>query len=271
MKLSFFPSIIAIVFICLSLIGCRTEFERIRASGDTELIYEKAMTYYEEGDYLRAQTLLELIISSYRGKKEAEQIYFKFAYTHFYQGKYILASYYFKNFANTFTTSPLREEADYMASFSNYKMSPSYRLDQSFTKEAIEGFQTFVNMYPTSSKVEKCNLLIDEMRRKLEKKTFEKAELYFNLKQYQSAVHSFENLLKDFPESPDAERVRYMIVKAKYLLASNSIADKKRERFRETLEKAVSFKTRYPESEFLRDLVVIEKTTSKKLNDLKNE
>jgi outer membrane protein assembly factor BamD (BamD/ComL family) len=51
------------------------------------------------------------------------------------------------------------------------------------------------------------------LRRKLEEKAFAEGELYFNLRQYQSAVISFDNLLRDYPESPDAERVRYLIAK----------------------------------------------------------
>jgi hypothetical protein len=39
------------------------------------------MDYYEDEEYQKAQTLLELIISSYRGKKEAEEIYYKYSFT----------------------------------------------------------------------------------------------------------------------------------------------------------------------------------------------
>ena len=61
--------------------GCKSEFEKIRASGDTDRIYTKAFEYYEQEEYLRAQTLLELIIPAYRGKPELEKIYFAYADT----------------------------------------------------------------------------------------------------------------------------------------------------------------------------------------------
>jgi outer membrane protein assembly factor BamD len=162
----------AFIGILLLSSGCRSEFERVRASADPNLLYNKAVEYYEEGEYLRAQTLLELIISSFRGRKEAEKIYFYYANTHYHLGKFILSSYYFKNFANTFTTSELREEAEYMSAYSYFRLSPSFRLDQGYSEKAIEGFQNFVNAYPSSPRVEKCNALIDQLRRKLEKKGF---------------------------------------------------------------------------------------------------
>jgi outer membrane protein assembly factor BamD len=248
--------------------ACRSEFERVRASADPNLLYEKAFEYYEDGDYFRAQTLLELIISSFRGRKEAEKIYFYYAYTHYELGKFILSSYYFKNFANTFTTSELREEAEYMSAYSYFRLAPSYRLDQGYSEKAIEGFQNFVNTYPNSERVEKCNALIDQLRRKLEKKAFAEAELYFNLRQYQAAVHSFENMLKDFPESPDTEKVRFLIVKSYYLLAVNSIIDKQEERFQAALDSYETFRRKYPSSEFDKELENIIDTITKKLNSI---
>lgn len=60
-----------------------------------------------------------------------------------------------------------------MSVYSLYKTSPGYRLDQSNTEKAIDGFQLFVNTYPNSKRVEECNKLIDECRAKIEFKSFE--------------------------------------------------------------------------------------------------
>ena len=162
MKKTFF---IAFVGMSLLLSACKSEFEKIRSSGEVDRIYTKALEYYDQEEYQKAQSLFELIISSYRGKKEAEEIYFKYAYTYYYLEQYILASYYFKNFSNTYGASDLREEADFMSAYSNYQLSPTFRLDQSYSASAIEGFQLFVNTYPNSSRVEECNRLIDEKAR----------------------------------------------------------------------------------------------------------
>ena len=88
--------------------GCKSNFEKIRASGDVDLIYKTAFDLYEAEEWQRAQTLFELIIPQYRGKKELEKIYNAYAYTYYNTGKYILANYYFKNFSTTFPNSDLR-------------------------------------------------------------------------------------------------------------------------------------------------------------------
>jgi len=254
------------------LIGtsCKSNFEKIRASGDTDLIYKTAFDLYEVEEYQRAQTLFELIIPQYRGKAELEKIYKTYAYTFYHQGKYVLSNYYFKNFATTFPNSESREEAEFMAAFSNYEMSPSYRLDQTFTLRAIENFQTFVNTYPNSERVAECNKLIDQMRLKLEEKEFEEANLYFDLRQYQAATVTYENLLKDFPETTRGESVRYMMAKAAYNLAENSVYEKKSERYEVATNYASDFTRKYKDSDNYSEIESIYEDSSKKAKSFPN-
>lgn len=250
--------------------GCKSEFEKIRASGNTDLLYKKAFEYYEQREYLRAQTLFELIIPAYRGKPELEKIYFTYSDTYYKLNKFILANYYFKNFASTFPTSSLREEAEFMAAYSDYQMSPIFRLDQTYTGKAIDEFQTFVNTYPNSERVKECNRLIDEMRLKLEKKVFEEGKLYFDLKQYQAATVTFENLLKDFPETNNAEQVRYYIAKGYYLLAENSVYEKQEERFKQTATYARDYLEKFKDSTNFKEIKSYYDNSIKKLKSLTN-
>ncbi|MBK8956020.1 MAG: outer membrane protein assembly factor BamD [Saprospiraceae bacterium] len=236
--------------ICLALSlllpGCKSGYEKIRNSGDPQLILKSANQYYGEKEYFKAQTLYELVLTSFRGQKEAEEIYFNYAYTHYYLKEYDLASYLFKNFANTFINSTRKEDADYLSVYSLYKTAPGYKLDQSSTQKAIEGFQLFINSYPNSSRVADCNKIIDECRAKLELKSFEAGKLYFEMENYQSAVASFQNLLIDFPETKNDKEIRLMICRAAFLLAENSIYEKQKSRYSEALEFTKTFLSKYP-------------------------
>ncbi len=164
--------------------ACTSEINKIKAKGDTKAIYNKAFELYEKKKYAQAQELFEIVLNNYRGKAEAEKLYFAYSYTHYHMKNFILASYYFKNFASTFVNSKNREEAEFMSAYSTYLMSPSYRLEQSNTSKAIAEFEQFTNTYPQSTRVDKCNALIDELRKKLEKKAFEEGKLYFDMKEY---------------------------------------------------------------------------------------
>lgn len=230
------------------LSGCKSDFEKIRTSGDTEQIYDKSMEYYEKEDYSKAISLMEIILSSYRGTTKGEDLYFKYAYANYNQGLYLSAANLFETYSTTFPSSDLREEADFMAAYSYYLLSPTYRLDQSYTLKSIDAFQLFVNTFPNSDRVEQSNELIDDLRQKLEVKRLQEAKLYINLQQYEAAIRVLENLLKDFPETEEAEDVRYLIVSSSYSLASNSVYEKQKERYLRTNDLAEAFISRYPDS-----------------------
>lgn len=258
------PLLFALVFVASS---CKSTFERTRTSGNGELILETAFKYYEKKNYQRALTLFELVINTLRGDARAEKAYYQYAQCHYHTNQYLLAAFYFKNFSNTFANSPLREEASFMSAYANYKLSPSFRLDQNASETAIEEFQVFVNLFPSSPKVAQCNQLIDELRRKLEKKAFFEGQLYYDLRQYQSAVISFDNLLRDYPESPDVERVRYLIAKASFLLAQNSVVEKKEDRYAECMVRCEDFIEKYPSGKYAKEI----KETRKDAEQAKKE
>jgi len=249
-------------------VGCKSEFEQVRTSGDPDRIYTKAMEYYDQEDYSKAISLMEIILSSYRGTSKGEDLYFKYAQANYSQGLYISAANLFETFSTSFPTSDKREEADFMAAYSYYLLSPNFRLDQDYTIRAIDAMQLFVNTFPNSDRVEQCNTLIDDMRKKLEVKRLAEAKLYNDLQQYEAAVQVMENLLRDFPESQNAEEIRHMIVQAQYNLASNSVYEKQKERFTKTNEMAQAFIQRYPNSNYRKEVEKYLTVSSNKIKEL---
>jgi len=240
-------TILLIGFVLL-FASCKSTYEQVRTSNDPVKIMEEANKLYAEEDYYKAQALYELVIPFYRGKAEAQDLFYNYAYTYYNTEQYILAAHYFNNFTKTFYNSPKKEEMAFMSAYSNYKMSPTYRLDQTPTITAIEELQTFINTFPNSPRVDECNDLIDEMRLKLETKNFETGKLYYKIGNYQSAMVSFENVIKDFPESGKKEEVRYLIVKSSHFLAKNSVYEKQQERLEGTIKHAEKFSEKYPKS-----------------------
>jgi len=248
-----------ILLITSSLYACKSEFEQVRLSNDPERILAESIKYYDKGDYLRAQTLMELVLNQYRGTREGEELFFKYAYTHYHLQNYQLAATYFTNFANTFVYSAYTEEADFMTAYSYYKQSPSFRLDQDPSVKAIEAFQDFANKYPESDRVEECNKLIDELRAKLEEKAFAQGQLYFDLGQYQAAITSFENMLIEYPESKRTEEVRFLVLKSSYEYASNSVYDKRAERYEEARKRYKEYVSRFPNGKHINEAKEINK------------
>lgn len=259
---------VLIVVILAVVAGCKSEFEQVRTSGEPDRIYSKAMEYYDQKDYSKAISLMEIILSSYRGTSKGEDLYFKYAYANYNQGLYISAANLFETFSTSFPSSKQREEADFMAAYSYYLLSPNYRLDQQYTHKSIDALQLFVNTFPNSDRVDESNKLIDDMRAKMEVKRLEEARLYIDLQQYEAAVQVLENLLKDFPETQNAEEIRHLVVKAQYDLAANSVYEKQKERFLKTNKIAQAFIERYPKSNYRKEVEKYLTVSSTKIKEL---
>ncbi len=264
-------TVVPILLIALVLTGCSQGYDKLLKSDDFGLKLSKAYEYFDAGDYYKSQMLFEQARPFYRGTKELEKIYFYYAYAQYHQQKYILSSHYFKDFAKNYPNSEYAEEANYMTAYSHYMMSPNHRLEQTNTLKAIDGFQLFINSYPVSDRVEKCNILIDEMRAKLEEKAIATADLYYKLREYQAATQTYKNVLKDYPDTRSAAEVRLQILRASYELAINSVDSKKEERLEETIEEYKEFKERHADnSDLLSNAERIYKSAIEKLNKLKN-
>ncbi len=209
---------------------------------------ELAIKLYNKGQYFKALPLLEELITIYRGTKKAEQTYYYYAYTNYRIGDYESAAYDFDNFTKTYPNSEYSEECAYMKAYCYYQSSPIYSLDQSNTFKAINNLQLFVDRYPTSTRVQECNKLIDQLRLKLEKKNYANAEMYLNMEDYKAAVTSYKILLQEFPATQYREDALWKILRASYSLAENSIEEKKKERFSQTLTAYTEFVNSYPQT-----------------------
>jgi len=238
-----------VVVVLLTGVSC-SHYQQVLKSDDLDYKYQEATKYYDEGEYFKALSLYEELISLYRGLGKAEEIYYYYAYCHYYVEDYIMAAFYFKNFIRTYPTSKYAEGSMFTAAYCYYLNSPASSLDQSSTYTAIDELQLFANRYPKSDKVPECNDLIDVLRAKLESKAFSNAKLYFNLSEYKASIVSFNNVIKDFPDSQYQEEALLFILKSNYLLAINSVASKKKKRLEATIvayQKFESYRPNVPE------------------------
>jgi outer membrane protein assembly factor BamD len=240
------------ILLLILIAGC-SEYTKVLKSADVEYKYAKAKEYFEEEEYSKALSLFDELGTLFRGSARSEEIHNYIANCHFELQDYYFANYYYKNFAKTYPTSPLTEEALFKSAFCSYLNSPKSSLDQADTEQAIDEFQLFLNRYPQTSLKDSSNAMIRELRAKLEQKAFDNAKLYYLTENYKSATVALENMLRDFPESPHREEIEFLIVKSSYLLAINSVDSKKEERLSATIENYHKFVDSYAESKFLKE------------------
>jgi outer membrane protein assembly factor BamD len=245
-----------LVFLLTSLAGCKSQFEKLLESNNTAKKAQEALRLYNKKDYSRALLLFEDLLKRYKGKEEAQDLAYYSAYANYYIKDYTTARYEFKSFADTYPASARAEECRYMSAYCYYLESPDYSLDQGNTIKAIEALQLFINLYPKSERVEEASKLIEELRDKLEKKSYTNAKLYLDIATsditfYKSAVVAFKNSLRDYPDTKYAEEMEFLIIKAQYLYAKNSLEVRQEERYTEAIALYNEFVKDFPKSQYL--------------------
>jgi len=257
--------ILFIAIIIALFTSCK--YEKLLKSHDYKLKYQKALIYYAEEDYIRANGLFEQLKPILKGTKEADTVFFYASYCNFYEEDYMLGSYYFDEFRRTFGNSPFAEEAEYMSAYCNYKLSPRPSLDQSYSNKAISQIGLYLSKYPNSTRKDECFKIIEELRNKLVEKSYLSAKLYYNLSDYKAATIALNSSLEQFPETKYREEIMFLILKASYLLAENSIESKKIERYQNTVDEYYSFTSEFTQSIYLKEAEKIFLDSKKELKN----
>jgi outer membrane protein assembly factor BamD len=242
-----------VILAVLVLFSSCSEYRKVLKSADMQYKYDKAIEYYKDGKSAKAYPLLEELYIVYRGTDKGERIAYYQAKTDFSLNDYILASHRFGQFAKNYPNSDFKEEALFLSAFCQYKLSPKWSLDQSETQRAIRALQLFTIDYPNSSRIDSCNQLLDELRFKLEMKEYKAAKLFYRMENYLAAQVAFDNFNQNYPSSQFKEEAWFLEYKAGYLLALNSVEEKKMERIEAAMQAYVNFVDRFPESKRIKE------------------
>jgi outer membrane protein assembly factor BamD len=237
-------SVLSLVAV-LATTACN-DLEKIKKSKDFEYKKTKADEFYAKKKWQEANTLYEELLTIYKGTKNFEDLYYKYANTFYNMQSYLGASYHYKNFADYFPNSPKRDECQYMTALCLYKLSPEPSLDQGSTAKAMASLQDYVNEHPESPLAKDANLMIDEARAKLETKDALGADLYYKIGEFRSSAEAYKQLLKKYPESNTADWYQYKVMQSNFQYAKLSIAAKQKERFDQALVDYTDLVTNYP-------------------------
>ena len=256
-----FQCLIGLVVLLMTSCG---PYQKALKSEDVKLKYDLAQAYYNEGDYRRAKGLFEQLKPIYRGKPQSERITYFYANCLLNTRSYITAAFEFESFTKAFPRSDKLEEAYYLIAYAYAKISPIYSLDQKDTEEALTKLQDYINRYPDSERMVEVNSLVEELLRKLERKSFENAKQFFTIRDYKAAIKAIDNFIGDFPGTPFREEAMFIQFRAASILAINSIFLKKEKRLESAASYFDDFSRAYPESKFLRESILI-------MNDIEKE
>lgn len=235
----------------LALTSCG-EYQRVQKSADPEYKLDFSRRAFEKKKYVQAATILEEIVSSFKGSEKAEETLYLLALSHYENKDYVTSGSWFKTYYDRYPKGKYAELARFYSGYGYYLDSPEPQLDQSGTLKAIEELQAFLDYYPRSDKVSIAQNAIFELQDKLTLKQLQNAQLYYNLgtylgNNYESAVIVARNAVKDYPYSKYKEDLEMLILKARYQEAAQSVDEKKEDRYRVVIDEYYSFINNYPD------------------------
>jgi len=228
-------------------------YQKVLKSDNLDYKYEQAVKFFENEEYVKAFPLFDELLLLQRGTDKAEEIYYYYCKTEYEKGNLLSAAYHLKNFSTTYKSNAKAEECAYLAVNCHYLLSPKYSLDQANTYKALDEAEIFLDQYPVSSFSVDCLDLKAKLELKLERKSFENAKLYYTTENYKSATHAFNLALKESGNSVFREEILFLQLKSYYLLAENSVEDKKDNRIKDTIIAFNQFKNAYPKSEHVQE------------------
>ena len=243
----------SVLLIITILFSSCSEYQKVLNKGTTEDQYIMATKLYDEGKFNKSIQLFEKVIPKYQRKPQMERIQYMVAQANYNTKNYDLASYYFNRFIGNYPNSSKIEEASYLVAYSNYLASPPSSRDQSDTQKALVAFQNFIDKFPDSDKTEEANKYYDELIKRLEKKSFDIAKLYYHTENYNAAIVAFDIFVEDnFGTELKEEAMGYRFLSS-YELGMRSIFSKKEKRLNEAIIAYNRFKKSFSKSDKLNE------------------
>lgn len=231
--------LLPILLLAFSAIQCSNNKLRAKMTAEERLKHAKEL--YNKHHYLDAKTEFQVLVVSGQGSAVADEAQYYLAQCYYHLKDYVTAAAEFQRLVRMYPSSEWVDDAQYMIGMCYYKLSPPPGLDQEFTLKAIDAFQRFLEDFPTSDLRPEAEKRMRELRNKLAEKEWKNGELYRKMGYYRSALIYYDSVLKDYYDTPWAERALYQ--KGRIL--------EKLKRYDEAVEAYQEFVRRFPRSKFL--------------------
>ena len=210
----------------LAAVSCKSQYDTLLSSNDVDAKYKAAFQYFDKGKYQKAASLFESMSVLTDGTEKDDTV-------QYYWG---LSNYKFKDY--------ITAEANFSRFVSNFPRSPF----------AINAIAEYRKDYGNDSHKEECDAMLKDLNRRLDRKAYEAAKLYYNMEDYKAARVAFRNTLKDNADNIYREDILYYIAKSSYKYAQLSVASKQKERYMTFIDDYLNFIGEIQESPYTKEL-----------------
>lgn len=248
-------------FVLLAIVvsGCGSSEPTEQLSAEKR--FAVGMRLFNEGEYLDAIEDFRIITLQFQGSTVADAAQYYLAECRYRREEYILAAYEYDQLVRTMPSSPYVSKARFKRAMCYYKLSPPYYLDQTYTRRAIDEFQSYIEYNPTDSLVHDAEGKIMEMNTKLAQKDYHDGIIYMKMEYYRAAAIYFEDVIEKYHDTPYAEVAQLKKAEALY----------ERKRASEAMSELETFYKKYPNSEHKKEADVLLEKIKQRIAEKKEQ
>ncbi len=180
-------------------------------TGSDKTIYEKAKKIRKR-DTERARLLYKQVIQLYPDSVYARLAKIGIADSYFNQkdsASLIMAASEYQEFSSQYPNSPDAVYAKFQIGVCYDKQSKGPGRDQTNTRKAIRAYTSMAKQYPDSEEADKANERIKALKERLGKHYFSIGVSDFRLHAYKGAIVRFKQVIDDYPEFKEKDKLFY--------------------------------------------------------------
>ena len=163
----------------------------------------------------RAQEMFEGIVKRAPFSKYAPLAQFNVGQSLEKQGNYDGAIAAYAALVNKYQNDPVADDAQYQIGYVRLKQYREGSYDQAGAAKAREAFDDFINRYPESEKVPQARENLKLLQGGANKSTLDVAKFYDKTKHYRAAVIYYNDVIKNSPETDEANFAKSRIEELK--------------------------------------------------------
>ena len=214
-----------LLLVCiLAAVGCNKNKSDVRLTpedkGTDKEMYERALNYIKR-DPEKARLLFKEVMQVYPASIYAKKSKIGIADSYFKEkdaSALIIASAEYQEYVNLYPQSPDAVYAKFQIGMCYYSQMKSPGRDQTNTFALITAFESLIKQYPGTKEAEEAKKKITEARQNLATHFFKIGYYNYKYKAYHGAVSRFKQVLDDYPDFEETDKLFFYTGKAYWAL-----------------------------------------------------
>lgn len=177
-------------------------------------LYRDGIDYFDRGRYARSISFFERLRDEHPFSEEAETAELKIAEAYHRNGEYAQAEETYKNYLAFQPTGRHTHYVKYQLGLVNMEQFTGMDRDLAKVREAKGHFESVIEDHPGSGHVADAREKLAEARAHLAERELYVGNFYLREESYWAARERFENVLRDYPDTPAAPAALFALADA---------------------------------------------------------